>query len=230
MHETNDKKYGSPPKKRKLITHKKIISAAISVADKAGVEGLSMRSIAKKLGIEAMSLYNHVKNKDEILDQIVDKIFSEIKWDQSNKSWRESMTERAISTREVLKKHPWAVTILESRKNPGPTTLAHHDAVIGCLRKAGFSLPLTAAAFSALDSYIFGFVMSEQSLPFESDEEVAILAEQMLSQFPKDAFPNLYEFTADYVFKPGYSYKKEFLNGLDLLLDSLESRFSSERK
>lgn len=216
------------PRKRRKLSKELITREAFKLADKKGLEGLSMRSLATSLGVEAMSLYNHVSNKDEILDAIVDEVFRKIKWDNSLKDWRQAMTQRAISTRDILMQHPWVIKILESRDSPGPNTLAHHDAVISCLRAAKFSMGLTAAAFSALDSYTYGFIMTEQTLPFETEDELRETAQIILSSFPKEAYPHLFEFTSDYVLQPSYSYQKEFLNGLSLILDSLQQRLKSE--
>ena len=157
MTENTIKKNSPSQAKKRGLTQKMIIKAAIKLADKRGLEALSMRSLATNLGVEAMSLYNHVKNKDDMLDQIVDTIFSQIKWVSDSSDWRRSMIDRACSTRDVLNKHKWVVSLLESRSSPGPETMKHHDKVIGCFRGAGFSLSLTAAAFSALDAYVHGF-------------------------------------------------------------------------
>jgi hypothetical protein len=111
---------------------------------------------------------------------------------------------------------------MDSRPSPGPATLGHHDAVIGCLRRAGFSIPLTAHAFSALDSYIYGFVLQERALPFDTPEDTVEVARQILDQLPADAYPHLAELTIEHVLRPGYDYGEEFAYGLDLLLDGLE--------
>jgi hypothetical protein len=132
------------------------------------------------------------------------------------------MRERAISAREVLSRHPWATALMDSRTAPGPATLRHHDTVIGTLREAGFSIELAAHAFSALDSYTYGFAMQEAALPFDTAEETAEVAEMILAQLPADEYPHLTELTIEHVLKPGYDYGDEYEFGLDLILDGLE--------
>ena len=112
---------------------------------------------------------------------------------------------------------------MESRSTPGPATLQHHDAVIGCLREAGFSIAMAAHAYSVLDSYIYGFALQQASLPFKHREEAAEVADSFLRQFPADAYPHLAEFTVQHVLQPGYDYADEFEFGLDLILDGLEA-------
>ena len=181
-----------------------------------------MRRLGQLLGVEAMSLYNHVANKDDLLDGMVDLVFAEIELPPSGVDWRTAMRRRAFSAREVLVRHPWATSLMESRLSPGPATLRHHDAVIGTLRQAGFSLPMAAHAFSALNSYIYGFALQQINLPFHSADEVADMAEAFLRQFPSDAYPDLAALTVEHVLKPGYDYADEFEFGLDLILDGLE--------
>lgn len=218
----------SSKRKKRAVSRDLLVSAAIKLADKKGLEGLSMRSLASKVGVEAMSLYNHVRNKEDLLDEIVDHVFGKIKWDKSAKDWRLSMEQRAISTKKILSKHKWVIKILESRKAPGPNTLAHHDAVIACLRSAGFSLELTATAFSSLDAYTYGYIMTEQTLPFENEEELKQIASHILENFPKRKYPNLYEFTEKHVLQPSYSYQNEFMKGLSLILDSIAIKLQLE--
>lgn len=181
-----------------------------------------MRKLAQELGVEAMSLYYHVANKNDILDGMVDIVFSEIDLPSGEAGWRTAMSERAISTRNVLSLHPWASSMMQSRPNPGPALLRHHNWVIGTLRNAGFSIELTAHAFSAMDAYIYGFALQEETLPFDTAEEVAEIAEAFLEQFPTDVYPHLAELTVEHIMKPGYSYSNEFEFGLDLILDGLE--------
>ncbi len=225
----NKKEKRSGKRRAGSLSKEAIIKMAIKMADKDGLSKLSMRNLAKKLNVEAMSLYNHIKNKDDILDAIVDQIFREVSW-STEVNWKEAMRQRSISIREVLHKHPWAIHLLESRQNPGPITLAYHDRVIRCLRQANFSLRLTGHAFSALDSYTYGFIIQEQNLPFENQEQLKQVASVILNNFPKDEYPSLFEFTSDYILQPGYSHSKEFLYGLELVIEGLDSRFQKEQK
>ncbi len=204
------------------LTRERVLLAAIDLADRRGVEALSMRKLGRELGVEAMSLYNHVANKDDLLDGMVDVVFGEIGLPPRGADWKTAMRGRAIAARAVLSRHPWAIGLMESRIKPGPATLRHHDAVIGCLREAGFSTAMAAHAFSVLDSYIYGFALQQTSLPFRTSEEVVEVAESLLRQFPADAYPHLAELTVHHVLRPGYDYADEFEFGLDLILDGLE--------
>lgn len=204
------------------LTRERVLIAAIDLADKGGVEAMSMRKLGQELGVEAMSLYNHVRNKDDIVDGLIDVIFGEIGLPQRGIDWKTAMRLRAITAREVLARHPWAISLMESRTRPGDATLRHHDAVIGCLREAGFSIALTAHAYSALDSYIYGFALQQASLPFSNAEEAVEVADNILQQFPTNGFPYLAELATQHVLQPGYDYANEFTFGLDLILDGLE--------
>ena len=132
------------------------------------------------------------------------------------------MRERAISVRDALVRHRWAIGLMESRRAPGPANLRHHDAVIGSLRAGGFDIEMAAHAYSLLDSYIYGFALTKMNLPFQSSEEVGDVAEAMLEPFPAGEYPHLLEFLTDHVMQPGYDYGDEFEYGLDLILDGLE--------
>ena len=217
----------APPTKpatepRAPLSRERVLRAAAAFADANGIGSLSMRKLGEALGVEAMSLYNHVANKDDLLDGMVDHVFGEIDLPSGAIDWKTAMRDRAGSARQALSRHPWAIALMQSRTAPGPSTLRHHDAVIGCLRGAGFSIEMAAHAFSALDSYICGFVLQEASLPFDAAEETAEVAEMILSQFPADEYPHLTELTLEHVLQPGYDYGDEFEFGLDLVLDGLE--------
>jgi AcrR family transcriptional regulator len=199
-----------------------VLLAAIDLADEGGVQALSMRKLGRELGVEAMSLYNHVANKDAVLDGMGDLVFGEIGLPPRGADWKTAMRRRAISAGEVLARHPWAIGLMESRSTPGPATLRHHDAVIGCLREAGFSIAMAAHAYSVLDSYIYGFALQQASLPFKTSEEVVEVAESIRRQFPADEYPHLAELTVQHVLRPGYDCADEFEFGLDLILDGLE--------
>jgi AcrR family transcriptional regulator len=207
---------------RARLNRDRVLSAAVALADEGGIEALTMRKLAQALGVEAMSLYNHVANKDDILDGIVDVVFGEIGLPPTGADWKTSMRQRAVSAREVLSRHPWAIGLMESRSKPGRATLQHHDAVLGALRKGGFSLPMTAHAYSVLDGYIYGFALTHGNLPFETSEETAELAQDIMGRFSAHEYPYLTELTVKHVLQPGYDYVKEFEFGLDLILDGLE--------
>jgi AcrR family transcriptional regulator len=209
-------------KRRTPLSKERVLRAAIDLADRGGFGALSMRKLAQALGVEAMSLYNHVANKDDILDGVVDVIFGEIGPPPTEADWKQSMRQRGVSAREVLSRHPWAIGLMESRSKPGRATLQHHDAVIGALRKGGFSIPMAAHAYSVLDGYIYGFALTHTNLPFETTQETAELAQDIMGRFSTDEYPYLTEFTVQHVLQPGYDYVKEFEYGLDLILDGLE--------
>jgi AcrR family transcriptional regulator len=209
------------PVPRIPLNRERVLSAAIALADDHGIEGLTMRKLGEAVGVEAMSLYNHVANKSDLLDGMIDGVFSEIELPSGEDSWTTAMRQRAVSVRTVLSRHPWAIGLMESRTTPGPATLRHHDAVIGCLRGAGFSVELAAHAYSVLDSYIYGFALQERDLPFHTPEETSALAYDFLAHFPADEYPHLAELTLKHVLQPGYDYGNEYEYGLDLILAGL---------
>jgi len=208
--------------RRAPLSRDQVLRAAVALADEGGIGALSMRKLGEAVGVEAMSLYNHVASKGDLLDGMVDVVFSEIGLPAGEVGWKAAMRQRAISARETLARHRWAIGLMESRRSPGPATLRHHDAVLGCLRKAGFSIELTAHAYSLLDSYIYGFALQEASLPFDSAEEAPEVAQEIAGQLPADAYPHLTELAIEHVLQPGYRYGDEFEIGLDLILDALE--------
>jgi AcrR family transcriptional regulator len=209
-------------RRRPALTRERVLRAAIGLAVRAGIESLSMRNLGQRLGVEAMSLYNHVRNKEDMLDGMVDVVFSEIDLPPSGPDWRTAMRKRAISLHQVLLRHPWANGLMESRKNPGPANLRHHDAVLASLRKAGFSVEAAAHVYSVLDGYIYGFTLTETTLPFRKPGEVAEVAANIMEGFRAGEFPYLAEMAIDRAMKPGYSYGAEFEYGLDLILDGIE--------
>ena len=210
-------------KPRIPLTRERVLVAAVAFADEHGIASLSMRKLGEVLGVEAMSLYNHVASKEDLLDGMIDLVFAEIELPSAAEGWKRAMRQRAISVRTVLARHRWAIGLMESRTSPGPATLRHHDAVLGCLREAGFSLELAAHAYSALDSYIYGFALQEATLPLgDTEEETAEVAQAMMAQVAADEYPHLTEFTHEHILQPGYDYGEEFGFGLDLILDGLE--------
>jgi len=199
-----------------------VLAEAVALADQAGMGSLTMRRLADRLHVEPMSLYYHVADKDEILDGMVDLVFGEVELPLADAEWKTAMRDRASSARDALRRHPWAIGLMDSRLNAGPSTLRHHDAIIGCLRGAGFSIELAAHAISAIDSYLYGFAMQEPNLPFDTAQETAEVAQAIMARFPPGEYPHLTELTIEHVLRPGYSYADEFEYGLDLILDGLE--------
>lgn len=217
-----------PKRRREPVNRERALHVAMEIADAGGLGELTMRRIAEELEVEAMSLYHHVPNKDAILDGMVDLVFREIELPSRDVDWKTAMRQRARSMRAALLRHRWASKLMESRTSPGHATLAHHDAVLGCLRGAGFSIPLTAHAYAVLDAYIYGFVHTELQLPFQTTEEAHAVAADMLAHLPAD-LPHLAELAREHVVKPGYSYANEFEPGLELILDALERARDRER-
>jgi AcrR family transcriptional regulator len=156
---------------RSPITRHRVLTVAMALADQGGIVSLTMRKLAQELGIEAMSLYHHFANKDALLDGMVDLVFGEIDLPPQGQPWRIAIQQRSKSMRAVLLNHRWAISIMNSRSSPGPETLTHLDSVIGCFLNAGFSIELTGHAFSAIDSYIYGFLLTEVTLPFDDGDD-----------------------------------------------------------
>ncbi len=203
------------------LNRQRVLDAAMRLADQGGIDALTMRNLGQELGVEAMALYYHFANKDEVVDGIVDRVHSEVEVPADAADWIDSMRRRAFSVRQALSRHPWAAVLMESRRNPGSASLRHHDAVLGLLRAAGFSVEMAAHAYSLLDSYIYGFAQQQASLPFEAGD-AATVAQDLVRDFPVDAYPHLAEIVLHHVTKPGYDYAREFEFGIDLILDGLE--------
>ena len=217
------------------LSKERVLHAAVALAVRDGIESLTMRKLADELGAGAMSLYHYVPNKDELLDGMVEIVFGEIELSTTDVDWKTAMRRRAISTREVLNRHRWAVGLMESRTTPGPASLRVHNAVLGYLREGGFSIELTIQAYSVLDAYIYGFALQEKSVPFESAEEAAAVAEEQVREFAElaeerefaalaEEFPYLAEVVAGHVAEVGFDFATAFEFGLDLILDALEER------
>lgn len=207
---------------RPRLNRERVLRAAMAHADAGGLEDLTIRKLAQVLGVAPMALYRHIADKDDLIDALVDLVFSEIDLPPSGADWKTATRRRAISVRDVLSRHRWAIGLMESRRNPGPANLRHHDAVIGSLLQGGFSVGMTAHAYSVLDGYIYGFALTKMNLPFKTSDEVAEVAQTMLQPFPANEYPNLVEFLTEHVMKPGYDYGDEFEYGLDLILDGLQ--------
>jgi AcrR family transcriptional regulator len=235
--------------RRAALSRNKVFGAAVMIADVDGLAALTMRSLAQKLGVKPMSLYYYVRSKEEILDGIVDSAFAEIELPEVRREWRAEVRRRAQSARAVLGRHPWALALMESRTNPGPATLRHHDAMLGTLRAAGFSLQLTAHGYAIIDAYVYGFALQEASLPFESAESArprpelveghastgsarmspGEVAGSIMQGFAVGDYPHLVEFATQHVLQPGYDFGAQFDFGLDLILDGLATQLEKSR-
>ncbi|MFE4198725.1 TetR/AcrR family transcriptional regulator [Paenarthrobacter sp. NPDC056912] len=203
------------------LSRERVLQCAVELADKSGIAGLTIRSLAQSMDTKPMSLYYYVANKDEILDGIVDMVFSEVDLPAADGDWRTEMHRRANAMRSALRRHPWAVGLLESRTAPGPATLRHHEATLSTLRAAGFSVQLTAHAYALLDSYIYGFALQEAALPFEGRDTAAEITKPIMERFSTGEYPHMVEIAVEHVLKPGYDFGDEFGFGLDLILDGL---------
>jgi AcrR family transcriptional regulator len=208
------------------LSRERILRAAVELADREGLEKLSMRRLAEELGAGAMSLYYYVPNKERLIDGMIDVVFSEIELPSTGIDWKDALRRRARSTREALNRHRWAVGLMEGRGKDGEANARLHDAVLGCLREAGFSIEQTVQAYSVQDAYIYGFALQESVLPFESADESAVVAEEQGWDEAALAaqYPYLAEVVAGHVAKVGYDFDEAFDYGLDLILDALERR------
>ena len=209
---------------RAPLSEARVLATAVAFADRHGLAALSMRKLADELGVAAMSLYYYVPNKDRLLDGMVDLVFGEIEPPSTDVDWKTAMRSRAVSTREALRRHPWAIGEMEGRGNHGTANLRLHDAVLGCLRAAGFSLEMTVHAYSVQDAYIYGFALQEQDMSSETADDFAAEAQRQMREYEAMLadFPNLVEVVGGHVAKAGYDYATEFLFGLDLILDGLD--------
>jgi AcrR family transcriptional regulator len=216
--------------KRPVLNRARVIAAAVKLADSIGVEAMTIRRLAVELDVKPMTIYHHVPNKEAIIDGMVDVVFSEIGLPSLEVDWKQAIRQRARSARVVLARHRWAAPLMESRTSPGPATLRHHDAVLGCLRAGGFSIEMTAHAYALIDAFIYGFALQEASLPAAAGDEMADLAQAMAAAMPVGEYPHLVEFTTEHVLQPGYDFGDEFEFGLGLILDGLDAAARKTRR
>ncbi|MDR6906427.1 AcrR family transcriptional regulator [Agromyces sp. 3263] len=204
------------------LSKQRVALEAVRLADREGVDGLSMRRLAGALGAGAMTLYRYVASKDELLDAMIDIVFAEIELPPEDTDWQSAMRREALSARSVLARHPWAIGLMESRTSPGPANLRHREAVTACLRRAGFSVVTATHANWLLNSYVYGYALQAASLPFDTADELADMTEEVyLPQLPPEDFPYLNESAATLA-AAGYDPSEEFIFGLDLVLAALE--------
>lgn len=210
------------PEPRLPLSRERVLQAAVMLADEEGVEALTMRKLGQRLGVEAMSLYNHVANKEDMLDGMVDLVVSEIELPTDTVGWKEAMRRRAISAWTVFSCHPWASALVDSREGSGPARLRYLDWVLGTLRRAGFTLETAARAFSVLDSYIYGFGRQRLNMSAGGDMEPEEMAEAFLRAIPADEYPHLREMVVEHAMKSGYDETADFEFGLNLILEGLQ--------
>ena len=208
-----------PPRRRPRLTRDRILRAALRIADEQGIDAVSMRNVGDALKVEAMSLYRHVENKDDLLAGIVDLVMGEFEVPDAGEDWKASLRRSAQSAHEALRRHPWAGSLVESLRNPGPVRLRYLDAVVGVLREAGFPMSIVGRAFMALDSHTYGFTLQELALPF-NDRPAEDVAVDFVEQLP-DGFPNL-RAMAEVAMEGAEAAGVDFEFGLDLILDGLE--------
>lgn len=211
---------------RTPLSRDRIIKTAMGVADEGGLDGLTMRSLADELQVTPMSIYRYIDDKEALLGAMVDIVFEEMGAPTVGNEWRHEMWEHAHSARRTLLRHPWALGLLSTPTSPGPATLTRHDAVIGTLRAAGFSIPLTAHALAAFDAYVYGFVLEEIGLPFDEDQSNHETVQAVALEAAFEGLPHLKELTSEHFILDGYQFGDEFDFGLSLVLDSLASQLA----
>jgi AcrR family transcriptional regulator len=215
--------------RRAAITRERVLAAAIALADRAGIEALTIRALAAELGVKPMTIYHYVEGKEVVLDGMVDVLFSEFELPAAGLDWREAVRRRCVSARDVLVRHPWSVPLLETRTSPGEATLRHHEAMLGYFFDAGFSLSLTAHAYAVLDSYVYGFALQEATVPVEGAAGDDDTTRKIAAQFAPEEYPHLVRFATDHVMQPGYRFGDSFEYGLDLFLDGIAAARDAER-
>jgi AcrR family transcriptional regulator len=211
---------GTAPERKAPLNMERIVQAAVALADGDGFESLSMRSLAQGLGAAPMSLYRHLANKEELLDGMIDVVFGEMYSPTIGGAWKTELRKRGMAAREALRRHPWAVGLMETRLSPGPASAEHHNATMGCLREAGFPFRDAVHAYNVLDAYTYGFALQEKTIPFETREQSVEMAEITVGERGSE-YPYLAEVVHEFATSGGYDYAEEFEFGLDLILDGL---------
>lgn len=208
---------------RIALSRERVLDAAIGLADASGIGALTMRKLAQELGVEAMALYYHVANKDDILNAIVDIVESDIELPiPGDANWKAALRRTAISYHDVLVLHPWAASLALSGTGSRPARMRYMNAVLGSLREGGFSADMTDHAYHALDSHISGFTLWAVQLQVD-DEELPGLADRFLDSLPVDELPYLVEHVHQHMKERDPEDEGEFVFGLDLILDGLEA-------
>ncbi len=210
------------PEPRAPLSRERVLQAAVRLADESGIDALSMRRLGQELGVEAMSLYNHVTNKDDLHKGIVELVLSEIESPRDGGDWKDEIRRTAISSYQAFVRHRWACGLMMRGPSVSPVRMEWMEAVLRTLRTAGFSADLTHHAYHALDSHITGFTLWIVSMPFETHEDLVDLAEGFLPTVSSEKFPYFVEHAEQHLLPPDPDEKSEFEFGLDLILDGLE--------
>ena len=213
-------KPGAEP--RAPLNRERVLSAAISLADDEGIEALTMRRLGERLGVEAMSLYNHVANKEDLMVCMGDMILAEIELPAEDVDWKTGMRRRAVSARDVFVRHPWAVVLVDTRAHPGPAALRYADSVLGSLMRAGFTANMAARAFWVLDSYVYGSARQQSNV--QAQEAADPTSAQATRELPPETYPYLVEAALSYASEPGWDTEGVFEFGLEMILEGLEQR------
>jgi AcrR family transcriptional regulator len=204
------------------LSRDRILQAAVQLADEGGIESLTMRRLGQALGFEAMSLYNHVANKDDVLDGMLDLVLAECEPPSPTGDWATAIRNSAISVHEALRQHPWSVSLLMAPARIRPARLRYMDLLLGRLRQAGFSAETTYHAYHVLDGYIFGFSLWETSHTYTAEEISKFAAVLLTEIITPDAYPYLHEHAQQHMSEGPHRELSAFEVGLDLVVDGLK--------
>ncbi|HBR88545.1 MAG TPA: TetR family transcriptional regulator [Microbacterium sp.] len=214
---------------RASLDRDRIIDGAVELADEIGLDPLTIRRLAEHLGARPMSLYHYVSNKDDIVDGMVGRVFDEVERPDPEAPWKEAVASRARSLRAALRRHPWAIPIMESRRTPGLDILEHHEAMLATWLRTGFPLQIVAHGLAVVDAFVYGFALQEAALPLgDAGGDLTEAGDQIIAPLSPEAYPSLVRFTSDHVMQPGYDFRDSFEAGLEIVLDGIERRGRNE--
>lgn len=213
---------GGQARARARLSREAIVSAGVAIADRDGLEPLTIRALATDMGTKPMSIYRHVANKEALLDAMVDVVIAEMEPAGDDPDWRAALLQRCESARRALVRHPWAIPLLESRRNPGPELLRHHEATLAALARGGLPRPVIAHAYALLDSFVYGFAMQEANLDGADEAHGSEMAGQMRDMLDPEEFPHLLDFVSGHAARDDYSFGDSFEFGISLVLDGIE--------
>ena len=207
---------------RARLSRPVLIATGVAIADRDGLEALTIRALANELGSKPMSIYRHVDSKEDLLDGMVDLVIAEMEAADADPDWKAAILRRCRSARAALIRHPWAIPLLESRRNPGPELLRHHEATLAALARGGLSLESMARAYALIDSVVYGFAIQEVNLDVRGREQTSEVSEEVAFELDPGEFPHLMRFAAEHAMRPDYSFGEAFDPGVLMLLDAIE--------